>query len=274
VVQGFRFGIITAESHNRIAVGKMSSGMCDDCFQAVRHEGTAEGKLETIGGVECYVATPTGDYPQNKVLLFCSDIFGIYLVNNKLLADDFARNGIKTIIPDYLYGDPITDDMYSGKVPFNRDEWMSKHTPEQTRPYLDKVISALKEQGVTDFGIAGYCFGAPYCFALAFEGIAKAVMVAHPSRLQVPGDFEKYLAVSKAPLLINSCEVDAAFNQEAQARADEILGGGKFKPGYERLYWEGCRHGFAVRGDMSDPKVKTGKEGAFKSSVEFFKKHL
>jgi hypothetical protein len=29
-----------------------------------------------------------------------------------------------------------------------------------------------------------------------------------------------------------------------------------------------------VRGDMSDPKVKAGKEGAFKNTVEFMIKHL
>ncbi|EPQ56648.1 dienelactone hydrolase endo-1,3,1,4-beta-D-glucanase [Gloeophyllum trabeum ATCC 11539] len=245
---------------------------CDDCFKAVRHEGTPEGKIETIGGVECYVATPSGECPKNKVLLFLSDVFGLALVNNKLLADDFARNGIKTIIPDYFGGDPRIPD--ADERTFSREEWLSRHGPEQTRPYLDKVIAALKEQGVTDFGAAGYCFGAPYCFQLAYEGIAKAVMVAHPSRLQIPSDLEKYLELSRAPLLINSCEIDPMFPPETQAKADEILGGGKFKPGYERLYWEGCTHGFAVRGDMSNPKVKAGKEGAFKSSVEFFKKYL
>ena len=40
------------------------------------------------------------------------------------------------------------------------------------------------------------------------------------------------------------------FPLEAQALADEILGGGKFAPGYERTYWKGCHHGYAVRGDM------------------------
>ena len=37
--------------------------------------------------------------------------------------------------------------------------------------------------------------------------------------------------------------------QEAQKLADEIFIG-KFTPGYERTYWDGCTHGFAVRGDM------------------------
>lgn len=61
---------------------------------------------------------------------------------------------------------------------------------------------------------------------------------------------QAYRDKAKAPLLINSCEVDPAFPLEAQAKADEILGDGKFAPGYERTYWEGCTHGFAVRGDL------------------------
>ena len=85
--------------------------------------------------------------------------------------------------------------------------------------------------------------------------------------------WQKYVAVSKAPLLINSC-VDEQFSLEAQATADEILGGGKFAPGYKREYFEGCTHGFAVRGDMSNEKVKAGKEGAFKATVEWFQTYL
>ncbi|KZT25121.1 alpha/beta-hydrolase [Neolentinus lepideus HHB14362 ss-1] len=255
---------------------------CKDCISGVRHQGTPEGKIETIGGVESYVATPTVDYPKNKVILFLTDVFGYYLDNNKLLADDFAKNGFKVIVPDYLHGDPIAADALDGKTDFDLFAWFSGkyakdgkgHGPDVTRPILDKVIAALKEQGVTDFGVAGYCFGGRYCFDLAFDNVAKAVMVAHPSLLKTPDDLEKYAATSKAPLLINSCEVDQQFPIEAQAKADEILGGGKFAPGYERAYWDGCVHGFAVRGDISNPKVKTGKEGAFKNTVEFMLKYL
>ncbi len=61
---------------------------------------------------------------------------------------------------------------------------------------------------------------------------------------------QKYAEFSQAPLLINSCEVDQMFPISAQEEADKILGGGKFAPGYERTYWPGCVHGFAVRGDL------------------------
>lgn len=74
--------------------------------------------------------------------------------------------------------------------------------------------------------------------------------------------------------MINSCTVDQQFPPESQAKADEIFGNGKFAPGYKREYFDGCTHGFAVRGDLSDPKVKAGKEGSFKAAVEWFFKYL
>jgi hypothetical protein len=85
---------------------------------------------------------------------------------------------------------------------------------------------------------------------------------------------KRYFTTSKTPLLINSCTNDTKFPHESQAKADEIFGDGKFKPGYKREYFKGCTHGFAVRGDLSKPEVKAGKEGAFKASVEWFLAHL
>ncbi|KAF8876791.1 dienelactone hydrolase endo-1,3,1,4-beta-D-glucanase [Gymnopilus junonius] len=213
---------------------------CEHCVKGVIHEGTP-----TDRGVDSYVATPTVDYPKDKVVLFLPDVFGAQLINAQLMADAFAENGFKHF-------------RYRKVVP--------NHGAAQTRPTLDKVINALKEQGVTIFGATGYCFGGRYVFDLAFENIIKAGVVAHPSLLQVPADLEKYFSTSKVPLLINSCP--------SQAKADEIFGDGKFAPGYKRNFYEGCTHGFAVRGDMSDPKVKAGKEGAFKETVEWFIKNL
>ncbi|EKM50544.1 uncharacterized protein PHACADRAFT_104829 [Phanerochaete carnosa HHB-10118-sp] len=240
-------------------------GFCDDCFKVCKHEGEPVGKLLTIGGVKCYVATPQGDYPKDKVVLFLTD----------LLADGFAQNGLKTIAPDILLGDSRTPETLSDPS-FDRATWMAAHGPESWKPVVDAVIAVLGEQGVTRFGTTGYCFGAPPAFYLAFKNESHVTVLAHPSRLDCPADLEAsaYKAESKAPLLINSCEVDAQFPHERQIMADEIFGGGKFAPGYERTYWEGCNHGFAVKGDLSNPKVKAGKEGAFKASVEFFKKYL
>ncbi|THH00654.1 hypothetical protein EW026_g1919 [Hermanssonia centrifuga] len=220
----------------------------------VRHEGTPEGKVEQIGGVDCYIATPSVEYPTDKVILYIPDVFGIQLVNHKLQADDFARNGFKVVVPD-IFHDAAPPDALDPGSNFNLGEWFTRNGPDYTEPQVRKVVAALKADGITKIGATGYCYGARTAFNLAFEN-------------------EKYLAEAKAPLLINSCEFDSIFPAEAQKSADEILGDGKFTPGYKRLYWEGCTHGFAVRGDLSDPKIKAGREGSFKATVEWFLKYL
>jgi hypothetical protein len=52
----------------------------------VEHEGTPAGKIETIGGVRSYVATPSGEHAKEKVLLLLTDIFGLELVNGQASA--------------------------------------------------------------------------------------------------------------------------------------------------------------------------------------------
>ncbi|KZS99434.1 uncharacterized protein LAESUDRAFT_688950, partial [Laetiporus sulphureus 93-53] len=170
-------------------------------------------------------------------------------------------------------GDPIPEDALTSPT-FDRVKWFSGHGVETWQVPVDKVVAALKETGVARFATTGYCFGAPPAFYLARSNTSHVTVVSHPSLLQIPADLEKYRDTSKAPLLINSCEVDTQFPKESQVVADELLGNGKFAPGYERTYWDGCTHGFAVRGDLSNPKVKAGKEGAFKATVDFVKKYL
>ncbi|TFY74575.1 hypothetical protein EWM64_g9435, partial [Hericium alpestre] len=80
---------------------------CSHCVQGVRHEGTPEGKFETIGGVKTYVALPTTDYPKDKAILFLTDVFGPELPNNLLLADSYAKNGFQVYLPDLFDGDPV-----------------------------------------------------------------------------------------------------------------------------------------------------------------------
>ncbi|TFY74576.1 hypothetical protein EWM64_g9436 [Hericium alpestre] len=266
---------------------------CPQCVQGVRHEGTPEGKFETIGGVKTYIALPTTDYPKDKAILFLTDVFGLDLPNNLLLADDYARNGFQVYAPDLFDGDPVPADRLGPNVRFpssspNSDvhthldmtqgdfdmtKWRPKHGIDASQPVVEAVVAALKAQGVARLGAIGFCYGARHVFDLAFEHEIHVAVGNHPSLLQLE-DFDTYAQKAVAPLLLNTCEVDAQFPPEKQAKADAVLGGGKFAPGYERKYFAGCSHGWSVRGDMSDPVVKAAKEEAFKGSVEWFIKHL
>ena len=147
-------------------------------------------------------------------------------------------------------------------------------------------------------------------FDLAFDNVIKVAVVAHPSLLK-PEDLDvrhsfvvivisllsvipsqTYVTKSKAPLLINSCELDDIFPKSFAEKADEKFE--NFAPGYRRTHYDGASHGFAVRGDivrehifsLHDPEahfaphaqskatVKVAKEGAFKGSVEWLIKYL
>ncbi|KZV75429.1 alpha/beta-hydrolase [Peniophora sp. CONT] len=246
-----------------------TDGFCDDCFSAVGHEGSPTGKYEEIGGWNSYTATPEGDFPADKVVIFLPDVFGLALQNNPLIIDGFARNGLRCVCPDIFEGDarPVDAD----PATFDREAWHKKHNFEHTGGIARDVIQALKAQGVTRFGLTGYCYGARLVFDLAFEDIGQVAVVTHPSALDF-ADLDRYAAESKAPLLINSCEKDPPFPAEKQAKADEVLK--DFAPGYKRAYFAGVTHGFAVKGDISDPMVKAAKEDAFKNAVDWFKKYL
>ena len=75
-------------------------------------------------------------------------------------------------------------------------------------------------------------------------------------------------AVDHAGVSISGC--CDLISASISAKADEVIGEGKFAPGYKREYFEGAEHGFAVRGNMTDPVVKKAKEGAFESAVAWF----
>ena len=77
------------------------------------------------------------------------------------------------MVPDYLNGEPLA--MNAVRTLFERemgsrcdadmeqgydfDAWLGRHESKDTRPPLDKVIEALKAEGVDTFGATGYCFG-------------------------------------------------------------------------------------------------------------------
>jgi len=192
-----------------------------------------------IGGVECYVATPTLDYPRDKAVLVLPDLFGAQLINTQVClprlmsainsidifysvaycgrfcCERFLRehHGFRnltqlihvceqTVIPDYLNGDPVgADEILTGPgKSIDLTKWLQSHTQAHTRPPLDNVINELKEQGIRELGASGACFAGRYVFDLALENIIKVAAVSHPSLLKIPDDLEVGAHVSCLPI--------------------------------------------------------------------------
>jgi dienelactone hydrolase len=127
--------------------------------------------------------------------------------------DDFARNGYRTVAIDYFLGNPVPQDALIVRMPgapgyddprnFDMMGWVSSIFPG-LRPSIDKVIAALKEQGVTALAATGYCIGGRMVFDLAVENIIKVSIGSHPSLLKVPEDFEVNIEKHRLPKTCHS----------------------------------------------------------------------
>jgi dienelactone hydrolase len=108
--------------------------------------------------VPAYFSYPKDNDTPKKAIILISDVFGM-AINSQLLADDFARNGYLTVIPDIFAGDPLlSGDFEAGKVNF--PEWLAKHPVESVDPVIEATIKHMRENlGVKKVVAVGYCFG-------------------------------------------------------------------------------------------------------------------
>ena len=67
----------------------------DCCYTFVKHSGTPTGSTSAVAGVPTYVAEPAAKPSGPKrVILYFSDVYGPFFVNNQLIMDYFAENGM------------------------------------------------------------------------------------------------------------------------------------------------------------------------------------
>lgn len=66
----------------------------EDCFRAVQHSGNPKGSIETIAGIETYIASPSKSQSPKGIIIFYADVYGPMYINNKLIQDYFAEQGV------------------------------------------------------------------------------------------------------------------------------------------------------------------------------------
>jgi hypothetical protein len=77
------------------------SGEC--CLSGTLHTGEERGKIETISGLETYVATPKDGAANGNVVLYFPDVYGLFK-NGRLILDVFADAGYLAVGIDYFRG--------------------------------------------------------------------------------------------------------------------------------------------------------------------------
>ncbi|KAB8346215.1 hypothetical protein FH972_023260 [Carpinus fangiana] len=250
-------------------------GRC--CTVGVKHEGEAVGEITQVANNPAYVSYPKDKSTANAVLIL-PDVIGHEFINVQLIADQFAANGYFVVIPDLFRGDP---------VPLNRPEgfdimkWLQGppgHLPDTVDPIIIATIKELREKhGVKKIGAVGYCFGGKYVARfLGATGVEAGATVdvgftAHPSFVD-----EAELSAINGPLSIAAAETDSIFPAEKRHKSEEILAkiGKEKKIPYQVFLYSAVEHGFAVRADLTDKRIKYAKEQAFSQAVAWFDEFL
>lgn len=144
-----------------------------------------------------------------------------------------------------------------------------------------KALRTSPETSSYKIGCAGFCWGGKYTTLLAHDPPSSRVLdsqgqlrslidagfTAHPSLLKMPDDMENV----RLPLSISIGDVDMGMKVELCEQAKTILE--KKKDG-ECVILPGAKHGFAVRGLLSDPKQKELSDVAEKQAIDWFTKFL
>jgi len=227
----------------------------------VAHTGRAVGTVKDIQGVNTYI---TGPKSSKTAVLYLTDVFGIQLINNKLLADSFGRAGFLTVAPDLFQGQPAPEDI-NGTPDFDLEQFLYDHSPEVTDPIIAATIQYMRKTLKVDkIAITGYCFGGRYSFRFLADGKGGDVgFAAHPSLLE---DAEVE-AITK-PVSVAAAQNDDLLPAPARHALEDLM----MSTGQETTFatYGGTQHGFGVRADVSDPKQKFAKEEAFIQAVRFF----
>ncbi|KAK1756320.1 protein AIM2 [Echria macrotheca] len=238
----------------------------------VQHDGFPRGINETHNGIKIYVSKPEdasirGKANAAKAIVYLTDVFGIELVQNRLLADSFARAGYLTVAPDLFNGSLATTDI---NVPgFDTAAFLAAHGPNVTDPIIAKTIDYLRTTlGIKKIGLTGYCFGGRYAFRFISAGKGgDAAFAAHPSLLE-NGEIEAI----KGPAAVAAAETDGLMPPARRAEIEAELA--KAGQAYQLSLYSGTQHGFGVRVNVTDPLQKFGKEGAFLQAVRWFDNFL
>ncbi|KAG8085492.1 hypothetical protein GUJ93_ZPchr0010g10551 [Zizania palustris] len=198
-----------------------------------------EGKVvDSFGGIRAYVS---GAVDSKAAVVLVSDIYGFEAPNLRKIADKVAS--------------PI-------------QVWLKEHDTEKAFEEAKPVIAALKEQGASSVGAAGYCWGAKVVVQLAKAHEIQAGVLCHPSFVTVDDVKE-----AKCPIAILGAEIDRMSPPELVKQFEQVLSS-KSGIGYFVKIFPGVEHGWTVRYKNDDAAAVKSAEEALADTTDWFNKNL
>ncbi|TVY71182.1 Hydrolase tropI [Lachnellula suecica] len=234
---------------------------------SVSTDGNSTGEFKNISGISTYLSyAPKTSNSSTPAILYLTDIFGVQLVNNRLLGDNLARAGYDVVMPDLFNGVPVpADALTDPNSTFNTTAFFANHTTDMIDAIVETSINSIRgELGYSKVAAVGYCFGGRFVarFLAAGKGL-DAGFAAHPS-MTVEAEWQ---AVA-SPLSIAFGALDTANTpaQRAAAEAIFVANNGTF----QTALYSDAEHGFAVRTNLTDPQKAFAQESAYFQAVRWF----
>ncbi|KAI5896799.1 alpha/beta-hydrolase [Schizophyllum commune H4-8] len=271
---------------------------CPNCVRGVVLPGEPKGVMRSASDltVDAYLASPKPAAeqwaPSTHAIVLLTDIFGLNLVNSKIMADRFSQElGCDVWVPNlFVPGPPLgadeieLPDRAGVKISWwtylkffwiliTRLPTVFRNKPSKAAARATQFIERIRgEYKYTHVGAVGYCYGGSVLYQVAATKLIESAVIAHPG-----GYKDDQLKAIRVPVSWALAEDDDNIKQKQIDHAEALFAERKGKDNYvdyEFKVYPGTAHGFAARPNLAYPEVKAGFEGAFEQAVQWFKKTL
>ncbi|KAK1398983.1 DLH domain-containing protein [Heracleum sosnowskyi] len=224
--------------------------------------GWGEGSVVELCGLKTYISGSSSS--STFAVLLISDVHGYEAPKLRKLADKVASAGYYVVVPDFFDGEYF-------RAPGDKRslaDWVNSHPTAKGVEDAKPIIQALKKQGISEVGAAGFCWGGKVVAELAKSDHIQAAVLLHPAMVTVDDIKEVRVAIA-----VLGAEFDNLSPPELLKQFEPVLSTKPKVDSYVKIF-HGTKHGWTTRYKDEDKMEVESAEEAHKELITWFNKHL